>query len=307
MLEFLRRLRLENVRNYLVKKTFLIWQSLGFHFTINHYYSPIPDTRKLKDDLWASPSKLIGIKMNEKQQLELLSLFTAKFKDEYDRFPRNETCKLHEYYVNNSNFGSVDGEILFCVIRHFKPRKVFEIGSGFSTRLIAQAILRNQQEDNSYSCDFVVCDPYPSSVVKKGFPGLSKVISEPVQNVPFAEFQKLETNDLLFIDSSHVLKIGSDVHYEYLEILPRLKKGVIVHFHDIFLPSEYDRNWVLKDHIFWNEQYLLQSFLTFNNTFEILWAGNYMRIRHPKELKIAFSSNSRGEQWPASFWIKRIK
>ena len=245
--------------------------------------------------------------MNEEKQLELLSFFVSKFKTEYDRFPKYRTFKPYEYYVNNPNFGSVDGEILFCIIRHFKPRRIFEIGSGYSTFLIAQAILQNKLEKNDYQCDYVVVDPYPNTIVKKGFPGLTKLIVENVQNVPLTEFQKLDSDDILFIDSSHILKIGSDVQYEYLEILPRLNRGVLVHIHDILFPLEYCKDWVIRENIFWNEQYLLQSFLAFNNAFEVLWAGKYMSYKHSKKLKKAFSSNIKGEQWPASFWIRRVK
>jgi hypothetical protein len=307
MSEVLRKLRLRETRDYLLKKTFPLFQSLGFHVTINHFYSPVPDTRELKDDLWSSPSELIGIKLNEKKQLELLSNFTSNFKAEYKCFPRNKSSTPHEYYIRNNSFESVDGEVLYCMIRHFKPSKVFEVGSGFSTRLIAQAILKNKEEDNDYSCFLRVFDPYPSKVIKQGFPGLSKLEVKQVQCFPPTEFEKLGANDILFIDSSHVLKIGSDVHYEYLKVLPRLRKGVIVHLHDIKLPAEYDRDWILKGHIFWNEQYLLQAFLTFNNNYQILWAGKYMSIKHSDKLKKAFSSNDRGEQWPSSFWMKRIK
>jgi len=120
------------------------------------------------------------------------------------------------------------------------------------------------------------------------------------------EFGKLKENDILFIDSSHVLKIGSDVQYEYLDILPRLSKGVIVHVHDIFLPAEYPKEWVLKDYIFWTEQYLLQAFLAFNDSFEVLWAGHYMHLKYPNKLEDAFSYK-RDERLPGSFWMRKIK
>jgi predicted O-methyltransferase YrrM len=295
------------VRGYLIKKAFPVCQLMGFHVLNNHYYSPIPDTRTLRDDLWLKCSELIGIDINEKKQLALLSLFTSTYKKEYMEFPKVATSIPYEYYSNNSFFGSVDGAVLFCMIRHFKPRRIFEIGSGYSTYLSAQAVLKNKQENNDYECKLVAVEPYPNEIIKTGFPGLSKLISREVQDVPLSEFQKLQSNDILFIDSSHVLKIGSDVQYEYLEILPRLNKGVLVHFHDIFLPAEYNRDWILKNHVFWNEQYLLQSFLTFNECFEVLWAGKYMRLSYPKALKEAFSSNAQGEQWPVSFWIRRIK
>ena len=103
-----------------------------------------------------------------------------------------------------------------------------------------------------------------------------------------------------------MLKIGSDVQYEYLEILPRLNKGVVVAFHDVFLPAEYPREWILKWHRFWNEQYLLQAFLMFNHSWEILWAGNYMHICHPNELKKAFPSYESNPHNPGGFWIRRF-
>ena len=110
----------------------------------------------------------------------------------------------------------------------------------------------------------------------------------------------------MFIDSSHVLKIGSDVQYELLEIIPRLKLGVIIHFHDIFLPSEYPREWVMKQHIFWNEQYLLQAFLAFNSSFEVFWSSSFMNARHDDLLDKAFISSRPGSVRPCSFWIHRL-
>lgn len=146
--------------------------------------------------------------------------------------------------MHNDYFESVDGEILYCMIRHFKPRKIFEIGSGWSTRLSAQAIGKNEQEDENYDCELVAIEPNPDKTLKKGFPGLSELITQEVQDVPITKFNQLKENHILFIDSNHVLKIGSDVHYEYLEILPRLNRGVLIHVHDIFLPSEYPKSWI---------------------------------------------------------------
>jgi len=289
-----------------IKKSFPFWQKLGFHITSNHYYEPIPDTTELKDDLWQKQSELIGVDINEEYQIYSLSLYSSKSKEEYESFPRNKTSVPHQYYVNNGAFESVDGEILYCMIRYFKPKIFFEIGSGYSTYLSAQAVLKNQ-EDNGHQCELIAFEPYPNETLKIGFPGLSKLITTKVQNVPLVEFSKLNENDILFIDSSHVLKIGNDVQYEYLEVLPRLNKGVIVHIHDIFFPAEYRKQWVLKDYKFWTEQYLLQAFLAFNNSFEVLWAGSYMHLNHSDKLEATFNSYKRNERWPGSFWIKKIK
>jgi hypothetical protein len=178
--------------------------------------------------LWTKRSELVGIDTSELKQLQLLSLFSSKFKIEYDRFPRNRTGVPYEYYVNNGAFVSVDAEILYCMIRHFKPRLIYEIGSGYSTLLSAKAIRQNAEEDGGNLCELVAIEPYPNEVLEAGFPGLSKLISSEVQEVPLSEFERLGANDILFIDSSHVLRIGNDVWYEYLDILPRLTNGLII-------------------------------------------------------------------------------
>jgi len=208
-------------------------------------------------------------------------------------------------------FESVDGEILYCMIRHFKPRTIIEVGLGYSTYLMAQAILKNKEENELYNCNSTAIEPYPSDTLKAGLPGLSKLIDQKVQSVSISEFGKLSDSDILFIDSSHVLKIGSDVPYEYLDVLPRLQKGVIIHVHDIFLPAQYPKEWLFDYRRFWSEQYLLHAFLLFNDSFEVLWAGHYMHLNNPEALERAFRSYSTDECWPrlpiGSFWIRKIK
>ena len=249
----------------------------------------------------------MGIDLNEQRQLEILSHFKTSFCEEYSQFPIQKTDVPYKYYIRNGFFEAVDGEILYCMIRHFKPKCIIEIGGGYSTYLSAQAILRNKEKDN-HECDLIAIEPYPNMVLIKGFPGLSQLLSKRVQDVPVSDFEQLNENDILFIDSSHMLKIGSDVQYVFLEILPRLKKGVCVCFHDIFLPAEYPKEWVLKRHYFWNEQYLLQAFLAFNKSFEVLWASSYMHLNHPKMLADAFASyNSTEQHWPGCLWIRRTK
>lgn len=284
-----------------------ICQKFGYHLTPINFHSPIPDIRTLKSDIWSKKSDLLGVDINGKKQLEMLSLFTSKYKNEYDLFPKNKTTISNQYYLNNGFFMGVDGEILYCMIRHFKPKKIIEIGSGYSTCLFAEALLKNKDEVDEYDCEFVVIDPFPNEVVKKGFNGLSKLISKPVQDIPLSEFTKLTDNDFLFIDSTHVLKIGSDVQYEYLEIIPSLNKGVIIHAHDIFIPSELPRNYVLQRGFYWNEQYLLQAFLMFNSSFEVMWAASYMHLNHPEKLEESFGSYDNVKTWPKSFWFRRRK
>jgi predicted O-methyltransferase YrrM len=246
----------------------------------------------------------VGINLNQDGQLQLLSLFEKRFKTEYDSLPlEGDKLPAYSYFINNGSFESVDGEVLYCVIRYFKPRRVLEIGSGYSTRLMAEAIAKNSSNDASYNCEITSIDPFQATEI--GHVQNVTVVPKRVQDVPLSEFMRLGENDILFIDSSHCVAIGSDTQYEYLEILPRLRHGVLVHVHDIFMPSDYPQDWILKQHRFWNEQYLLQAFLEFNHDFEILWMASYMHLTYPERLEGSFASYRRNMRWPGSLWMKR--
>ena len=289
------------LRWLLIKKTFSIWQQLGFHITPNHYGEPIPDTRFLDDDIWKRESEMIGLNINEKKQIEFLDNYCSKYKNEYDHFGLYEPRDNSKYFVYNGWFGEIDGDILYCVIRHYKPKRVIEIGSGYSTYLIDHALNKNKIENN-ISSKITSIDPYPNTMLKNGIPDSVELIEKKVENLNIEFFKKLGNNDILFIDSSSIVKINSDVCYELLEILPRLNKGVLIHIHDIFLPKEYPRDWIINKKIFSNEAYLLQAFLLFNDTFEVIWAGNYMKCKYPEKCKKMFRSNA-----SQSFWMKKIK
>jgi hypothetical protein len=298
---------LDNLIRWTYRNTFGFWQRLGFHVTPNHFYWPIPDTRRIRKEMWAKPSQMPGVNMNEPKQVELLELFAAKYKSEYEQFPREKTTVPYQYYVNNSQYASVDGEILYCIMREFKPKKIIEIGCGNSTYLTSQAILKNAAENKDSASILTSIEPYPNPTLREGFPGLSRLIISEVQDIPLGEFQALNDGDVLFIDTSHVLSVGSDVEYLFLEVVPRLKKGVIVHVHDIFLPAQYPEKWVLKQYVFYTEQQLLQSFLAFNDSFEVLWGGSFMHMKHPEKLERAFSSYTRNTRLPGSFWMRKTK
>jgi len=288
------------------KVTFPLWQKLGLHVVPNHFYGPVPDTSALDARLWQQNTELAGVDINETGQLELLGAFSRHFRREYSSFPLDPTATPFEYYRANQSFPEIDAEILYCMVRKHRPTRIIEIGSGFSTFITADAIRKNASEDSGYECDFRAIDPYPNDVVQSGFDGFSGVIISKVEDMPLSTFDQLEDGDILFIDSSHVLKIGSDVQYEFLEVIPRIKPGVLVHVHDIFLPAEYPQEWVMKEHVFWNEQHLLQAFLAFNSSFEVLWSASYMNKNHPDKLRHAFPSFRYGKSRPGSFWFRRI-
>jgi len=284
---------------------FKLLQRMGIHVVPNHFYEPVPDTRHIPEDFWKAPSGLVGIDMKEPAQLALLQDFCREYKPEFDQFESSAPISPNAFSLANRSFGSVDGEILYCMIRRFKPNTVIEVGSGNSTFVSSAAILKNAHETGRQA-KLIAIEPYPNAAIRNGIPGLTRLIQAPVQSVPLAEFEALSENDILFIDSSHVLKEASDVRYEYLEIVPRLKKGVVVHFHDIFLPLPYPRSWMVDELRFWNEQYVLQALLAFNRAFEVLWGGSYMNLKHPDVLQKAFGSYRANQTAPGSFWIQRV-
>jgi predicted O-methyltransferase YrrM len=288
-----------------IEKTFRLWQRLGLTIRPNHYYEPIPDLASLPPSVWARRSELVGIELRAEAQLALLDEMATRWRREYEAFSRLRTPIEHEFFLDNGAFESVDAEVLYSMIRTFKPRRIIEIGSGHSTRLAAQAMERNRHEDGVEG-ELTAIEPYPSATLRAGFPGLTRCLAVPVQQVPRDTFDALGENDILFIDSSHVLKIGGDVQYEYLEVLPRLRPGVLIHIHDIFLPMEYPKGWVLDAHRFWTEQYLLQAFLAFNSKFEIVWCGSYMSLDHTEALARAIPSYRPGLTAPGSIWLRRV-
>jgi predicted O-methyltransferase YrrM len=241
-------------------------------------------------------------------------MFVNRFKEEYIQFNFGEKhSKDNNFYFENGAFETVDAEILYSMIRYHKPKKIVEIGSGFSTLVSAQAIEMNTKNDPNYTCDFICIDPFPKSWLFD-LTHIKMIIESKVELQAFDLFENLGENDILFIDSSHVINAYNDVCFEYLEILPRLKKGVLIHFHDILLPQKYSRSW-LNAKYFWNEQYLLQAFLAFNNSFKVIWAGNFMHLNNPEMLTSAFPSYSKFKkhndpnkrsQGHKSFWIQRI-
>jgi hypothetical protein len=276
---------------------FRLWERHGFHVTPVHFYQPIPDTQSLPETLWNRPSDLAGIDMNDSTQLDLLRNHLPKFRAEYDQFPAEPTSESGRFYLNNGLFDGTDALVAYCMIRHFQPRLIIEVGSGFSSLVAAEAIARNG------GSELICIDPFPLDFLRKGVPGLHSLVEKKVEDIDLEFFSQLHCGDILFIDSSHTVRIGGDVNYLFLEVLPRLKPGVIVHVHDIFFPFDYRRDWVTDEFRFWSEQYLLQAFLTFNSTFEVLMANNYLSHYYEDAAKTAFPSLA---SWGGgSFWMRR--
>lgn len=291
------------LRRKVIQRTWPIWQSLGFHVVPNHFYYPIPDTNDLRQKQpWNNTYPTAGINLQEDKQLELLDNFNDYFA-EYS-FPEEE----HGFAAHG------DGPILYAMVRNFQPNRFIEVGSGESTKVALTASRKNEQESGTLM-EITAIEPYPD----EGLEELAEdnnnltLLKSRAEDVSVRDYCQLEAGDFLFIDSSHTVTIGNDVAHLYLKVLPRLAEGVYVHCHDIRFPSEYPKEWILEDHRFWTEQYLLQAFLMFNDTFEILWAGNHMSNQYPEKLEQRIpnyqsgTKNDSGGGWPGSFWMRNNK
>lgn len=265
---------------------------------LDHYYEPAFHNEPLRE-LLSTHRDLPGISWNGDEQLQLLASFS--YNDELASVSRQERG-IHEFYMDNGAFGSGDAEYWYNLIRFKKPKRIIEVGSGFSTRMARRALAANEREDPQYSCEHILIEPYEHEWLEEL--GIA-VIREKVENCDMRMFEKLGADDILFIDSSHIIRPRGDVLFEYLELLPTLNVGVIVHIHDIFSPRDYPAEWIIDKVRFWNEQYLLEAFLTSNREWKIIGALNYLQHHDYEQLnaKCPFLTPDRE---PGSFYIQKV-
>lgn len=274
-----------------------------------HFYSPVPDINELKKRrIWDKKNSMSGIVFNAQKQLKLLKKLGQKYGKECE-WPLDPTGNTADFYLDNNGFSYGCAAGLYSMIRQFKPKNIVEIGSGHSSKVISQAIQANLK-DGQKTC-YTLIDPYPGDYVRKKAIKYHKLIKQKVELVKAQWFNQLGANDILFIDSSHIAKIGNDVNFLYLDVLPRLKPGVIIHIHDISLPYEYSQVYSTKEENrqFWTEQYLLQAFLINNKDYEILLALNFIMTDHFKDFQKVFPHYQPAihQAISGSFWIQRKK
>ena len=267
-----------------------------------HFGSPIPDLREIKKreaEVFSVPTAVAGIDFHDGAQLELIRSFGELYREQpFDRI-RQEGVR---YFFENSVFSYGDALVLYCILRSFRPRRLIEIGSGFSSAVILDT--NDRFLDGELACTFV--DPFPQrlyGLLRDGDATAHRVVAQPVQRVPLEMFDALEDGDVLFIDSTHVSKVGSDVNRLVFEVLPRLKRGVLVHLHDIFYPFEYPREWIYRGRA-WNENYLIRAFLMFNADFDVLLFNSYLAHFHATE--VAASLPLWAEKPGGSLWLRRV-
>lgn len=268
-------------------------------FQPGHYYSSIVSVDELRENagkIWPEieMAQIPGIDLNDQIQLSLV----ADFERFYDEIPfPTEKSDLHRYYFGNDYYSYTDAIFLYSIIRKFSPKQIIEIGSGFSSAVMLDT---NQQFfGNKIKLTFI--EPYTErlrSLLTSKDASETTIIEQNVQKVNLHIFEKLNAGDILFVDSSHVVKTGSDVNFILFEILPKLKSGVLIHFHDIFFPFEYPKQWVLEGRN-WNEDYFLKAFLMYNNQFEIFLFSDYLHKHHPnvfQNLPLCYK-NAGGNLW----------
>lgn len=274
--------------------------SLGVLPVGDHYYQPMINPAKHLSKSLRDDRNLPGIDFNVEEQLNLLAAFN--YNEEILDLPAEKGADM-EFFYNNGSYCSGDTDYLYNMIRHFKPHRIIEIGSGHSTLLAQKALSKNKSENPSYMCNHICIEPYEMPWLEKT--GV-EVVRKKVEDVPLTFFKDLGENDILFIDSSHVIRPQGDVLFEFLELLPTLNSGVIIHVHDIFTPKDYLTEWI-STHFLWNEQYLLEAFLNYNSKFKIIGALNYLSHHYNKEFsdKCPLFAKQAGRE-PGAFWIKKI-
>lgn len=268
------------------------WMSPG------HFYSPIPsidEVRAREAELFGPPPpSLPGIDLRADQQVALVREL-ARFYGQLP-FPRTQSPESR-YWFENWAYSYADAIFLYSMLRHLQSRRVIEVGSGFSSAAMLDTADRWLPQTS-----FTFIDPDTSTLDALLRPGDRErvtIIRARLQDVPLTTFDALEANDILFIDSTHVSKTGSDVNRILFDILPRLATGVHVHFHDVFYPFEYPKEWVYEGRA-WNEDYILRAFLEFNGAFDIVLFGTWLARFHREllaELMPLTLENPGGSLW----------
>jgi predicted O-methyltransferase YrrM len=265
-----------------------------------HFYSPIVDPveadhhlRRLETERRRDSLREISIDRNAmvRKWNELVPLMKSA------PFSESPSGGLH-YAYDNPSYSLGDAAILHAMLRLYQPKRLIEIGSGYSSACTLDTVERYLNSN----CQLTFIEPYPELLIKLLGEAVSRVriIDRNVQQAPAELFEGLSSGDILFVDSTHVLKTGSDVCFELFEILPRLAKGVLVHFHDMFWPFEYPREWAIDDNRSWNELYAVRAFLTQNNAWQIVMFNSYMAKFERPMIEATFPEflrNSGGALW----------
>ncbi len=267
-----------------------------------HFYSPIVDVAELarREHAVFNPDRSLGkIDLRAEAQLALLAVLSPHAAQL--AFPQ-EASGAEGFYYQNPYFPPGDALVLASLLMHLRPKRFIEVGSGFSSALA----LAVDAQFLDQATQFTFIDPFPERLYSLLDPAdqvRHRIFVTAVQDVPLHLFQELDSGDILFIDSTHVSKAGSDVHYEIFEILPSLRPGVYVHFHDIFYPFEYPRDWFFAENRSWNEIYLLRAYLTNNDDYEVILFNDFLGKNHAETFDHYLPGSMKNPG--GSLWLRR--
>jgi hypothetical protein len=274
---------------------------VGVQWRTTHYYHPTYANADLPEDV-SQARELPGLDLHEDEQLQLLATFD--FQSELAGFAASFVSET-EYCYDNDQYSFGDADALYSMIRSTKPARVFEIGSGNSTRVVFKAIRANKADDPAYGCRHLCIEPYEMPWLERLGP---EILRKRVEDVPLALFSELEAGDILLIDSSHVIRPFGDVLTEFQSIIPKLAGGVLVHVHDIFTPRDYPEAWLRRERRLWNEQYLLEVMLAHSQRYRTVLSLNWMAHKHPEAVARALPIMAEHPTaQPGAFWFKVVE
>lgn len=292
------------LREVFLERDHLKSQLSELEFPPGHYSSPHPCIREIKEreaEIFNFiPRAIPAIDLNEQQQMALLRQFTEYYREQPFDVHKKDGIR---YFFENGAYGSHDGIVLHCFIRLARPKRIIEVGSGYSSCVILDT--NDLFFRGTISCTMI--DPDPGallSLITDRDAARIRLIQAPVQNVGLDLFRSLETDDILLIDSSHVAKINSDVNYFFFQVLPCLRRGVYVHFHDVRFPFEYWKEWIYAGRA-WNEAYMLRAFLQYNHAFEIQYFNSFIGECHRDQLSKAMPLCMKDTG--GSIWLKKVQ
>jgi hypothetical protein len=270
-----------------------------------HFYSPVVDVEDIEArerEIWPAEPDVLGIDFNDASHREVLGTDFPQHLASYD-YPEqlDEVRHPGRFYTRNSQFGWLDARALHVLLLAWRPRRIIEVGSGYSSLLTAEV----NRFHFGGAIEFTCIETYPRPFLRAGIAGITRLIEKRVERLPLDTFAALEPGDVLFIDSSHVAKTGSDVNYLYFEVLPRLASGVVVHIHDIHLPHDYPREWVIDENRSWNEQYLVRALLMYSQAYKIRFGCRYAFHRFPDLVRSALAHPRGCAFGGGSLWLER--
>lgn len=280
-----------------------IAEAAGFHVLPRRFDSPVPHLEEVDFAAMTKPRSLPGIDLRINSALELLTKLKP-FAAELDVIPYEASSTAPFWFSPEflMSFPDYDSAVLYSMLRHLKPKRYVEIGCGYSSIISTHAHQRNQQE--GATCDIVYADPEPRLPMDKVLT-TGRMLRKRVQEIPLDLFTALQAGDILFIDTSHVLKIQSDVEQEILRILPVLAPGVWIHFHDVFTPYDYPEEWVRQPVRLWaNEQYAVECLLSGGNRYQIEIPLHYLVRDYRGPIKEFYP---RGRARGQSIWLRKIQ